>query len=352
MVSEVYKEAGFTTGSFIANGYVSNKFGFDQGWDHYTNYIRENKRTEAENVFKEAGDWIEANKDKRFFVYIHTIDPHVPYDPPKEFLDMYDPAEYGGVVTRRGTPDLLEKAKRRPPKVVFNERDRQRLEALHDGEITYHDKYLGVFVERLKALGLYDDVIFVVTSDHGEEFYEHGSYGHGHSVYQEMLHVPLIYRWPGTIESGKRIAATVGTLDIAPTILAATGVQIPPVMEGVNRMGHLLGVTPPGPAVAFSDFLDDRRVIQAGRWKLILRGLNVTLFDLEKDPGERRELKRRNHPIAMRYLRILLGQFVGARDRGHWLHANPAGESVKLGEEDTEIDEKTRQGLKALGYAN
>ena len=81
---------------FIANGYVSDKFGFKQGWDHYTNYIRENKSTTAENVFKEAGDWIEQHKDKRFFVYIQTIDPHVPYDPPDEFLKMYDAARVHG----------------------------------------------------------------------------------------------------------------------------------------------------------------------------------------------------------------------------------------------------------------
>jgi arylsulfatase A-like enzyme len=352
MVSELFKKEGFATATFLANGYVSDKFGFAQGWDHYTNYIRENKRTTADNVFKEAGDWIEKNGDKRSFVYIQTIDPHVPYDPPKEFLDKYDPGEYTGQVSPRKTPDQLEKAKRNPPAVVFSDRDRARLEALYDGEISYHDAQFALFVERLKKLGVYDQTMFVITSDHGEEFFEHGSYGHGHSVYQELLHVPLLVRRPGVVPANKRIEETVGTLDIAPTILTAAGLAVPDFMEGVDRTEHMQGRVPALPAVAFSDFLDDRRTIQAGRYKLILTGVNSTFFDLGSDPGEKRELDAQSHPIARRYCRTLLGQFLGARDLGDWLAAEPARSSLRFGSENTQIDDKTRAGLKALGYAN
>ncbi len=351
MVSEVFKQAGFSTATFLANGYVSDKFGFDQGWDHYTNYIRENKSTLAEKVFEEAAGWIEKHKAERFFVYVQTIDPHVPYDPPDEFLKLYDTEEYTGVVKPRSTADQLEQAKRNPPAITFNARDRQRIEALHDGDISYHDKYLGAFIEKLKALGLYEDTLFVVTADHGEEFNDHGSWGHGHSVYQELLHVPLMFRLPGYVPAGKVVQESVGTLDVSPTVLAAAGVAVPPVMEGINRMGHMVGDVPPIPPVAFSDFLDDRRVIRAGRWKLIMRGVNTTLFDLERDPGELTELKIENHPIAMRYCRVMLGQFLGATDRAHWLAAEQ-GRSVNLAGENAEMDEATKAGLKAIGYAN
>ena len=351
MVSEVFKKAGFATATFLANGYVSDKFGFNQGWDFYTNYIRENKSTKAENVFRDAGNWIEAHKDKRFFVYIQTIDPHVPYDPPDEFLNMYQREPYTGSVRPRLTADMLEKAKRVPPKLTLNDRDRQYIEDLYDGEVSYHDRYLGLFVERLKKLGLYDQVVFVVTADHGEEFYDHGSYGHGHSVYQELLHVPFMLRFPGVVPA-RHIPETVSTVDVTPTVLAAAGVPVPDVMEGADRMAHLLGALPEGPAVAFSDFLDDRRVIRAGRWKLILRGLNATLFDLKSDPHEKVELDQNAHPIAMRYCRILLGQFLGAPDRGDWLTATPKGKSVDLSSEAVNMDDATKAGLKALGYAN
>lgn len=351
MVSEVFQDAGYKTATFLANGYVSDKFGFKQGWDHYTNYIRERKSTEARNVFGEAATWIEKNKDKPFFVYIQTIDPHVPYDPPKEFLDMYDAAPYDGIVSSRKTPDLLEKAKRNPPKITFTARDKKRVEALHNAEISYHDRYLEQFIAKLRELGLYDDLMFVVTSDHGEEFYEHKSYGHGHSVYQELINVPMMFRMPGTVPAGKRIDETVGTLDITPTVLAAAGIDVPKVMEGRDRMAHIRGDVPAGPAVAFTDFLTDRHVVRAGRYKLILRGTNATLFDLKKDPWERAELDHRKYPVAMRYCRTMLGQFLGASDRRNWLAAEQK-DVAGLQAEETNIDQETSEQLKALGYAH
>jgi choline-sulfatase len=352
MISEVFKKAGFTTATFLANGYVSDKFGFNQGWDFYTNYIRENKSTKAENVYADAGNWIEKHKDQRFFVYIQTIDPHVPYDPPAEWLKKYDPESYAGVISPRKTAELLEQAKRNPPAVTFNQRDREHLEALHDGEVSYHDEQFGKFVARLKQLGVYDQVLFVVTADHGEEFNDHGSFGHGHTVYQELLHVPFMLRRPGVVPAGQRIEETVGTVDVSPTAIAAAGIEVPDSMEGVDRNEHVLGRVPARPAVAFSDFLDDRRAIRAGRFKLILNGVNPTLFDLQTDPGETKPLEAAAHPIAMRYCRVLLGQFLGARDLRDWLSAEQRAKAKRFDQENTQIDDKTRQGLKALGYAN
>lgn len=352
LVSEAFRAAGFRTASFLANGYVSDRFGFNQGWDHYTNYIRENRSTEAENVFKEAGDWIEQNRGQRFFVYIQTIDPHVPYDPPEEFLRMYDPrTDYAGQVRPRLTGDLLERAKRNPPAVVFDDSDRRRLEALHDGEISYHDRELGRFLERLEQIGVLDETLLVITSDHGEEFNEHGSWGHGHSVYQELLAVPLIFWRPGNIPV-QRIRHTVSTLSVSPTVLELAGVGGLRAAEGRSLVPDLRGEVPAGPQVAFSDFLDDRRVIRAGRWKLILRGTNPTMFDLERDPGEQRELPMSAHPIAARYLRILIGQYLGASDRGHWLDA-VQGQGVQLRREAPQrLDRETCAQLRALGYVD
>lgn len=350
LLSESLKEAGFTTGSFIANGYVSDKFGFNQGWDHYTNYIREKKSTEAENVFKEAGDWVEKHKDERFFAYVHTIDPHVPYDPPEEFLRMYQKGEYTGTVSPRKTPDQLAEAKKVPPKITFTAADKQHLKDLYDGETSYHDHYLGLFVDRLKKLGLYDDTVFVITADHGEEFDEHGSWGHGHSVYQELLWIPYILRLPGVVPAGKRISEAVSSMSIFPTVLEAVGVAPPSVLEDRSVLSWVRGGPQPAVPVAFSDFLDDRRVIRAGRWKLILRGTNETMFDLQSDPTEQKELDRAKHPIPARYTTLMLGQFLGARDRRHWLGGSQ-GQGVKLEKENAAIDDTLREQLKAIGYA-
>jgi choline-sulfatase len=352
MVSEHYKANGFSTATFLANGYVSDKFGFKQGWDHYTNYIREGRVTDAGNVFKEAGDWIEKNgKEGRFFVYIQTIDPHVPYDPPGEFLDMYDARDYAGQVKPRMTPVLLERAKKNPPEVTFDASDKRRLEALHDGEISYHDHEMGKFIERMQKLGLWDDTLFVVTSDHGEEFNDHGSWGHGHSTYQEMLHVPLLFRQPGVVPSGARVSTVVSTIDIVPTVLELSGVPPMPPAEGTSLAGHFRGQAPARPAVAFSDFLDDRRVITTGRWKLVLRGLTADFYDLAEDPGEKEVLPVTRHPVAMRYCRVMLGQFLGASDRSRWLEGEQR-DGTELDSEDADMDDTIRDQLKALGYAN
>ncbi len=352
LLSEHLQDQGFATGGFIANGYVSDRFGFDQGWDDYTNYIREAKSTEAKDVFEEAGSWIEAHKDGRFFAYIQTIDPHVPYDPPGKYLQMYDPSEYGGQVRPRMTGDLLEKAKRNPPQVVFDASDKRRLQALHDGEITKHDHFFGAFLERLSELGLAEDTLVVVTSDHGEEFDDHGSWGHGHSVYQELLHVPLMFRLPGRLPGGTKVGDAVSTLDVSATVTDLLGVPAMDHNEGQPLVGLMFGEAPTGPSVAFSDFQDDRRVITTGRWKLILRGnLTSTMFDLVADPMEKTELDASAFPIGRRYSRMLLGQFLGATDRGDWLSAEQKG-GTQLQREDAEMDDTIRDQLRALGYAH
>jgi len=352
LLSEHLKDNGFSTGSFIANGYVSDRFGFDQGWDDYSNYIRDGGSTEAKDVFDAAGNWIEAHKGERFFAYIQTIDPHVPYDPPGAYLQKYDPSEYDGQVRPRMTGDLLEKAKRNPPQVVFDARDKRRIEALHDGEITQHDHFFGAFLDRLSALGLSEDTLVVVTSDHGEEFDDHGSWGHGHSVYQELLHVPLMFRLPNRIPAGAKVSDAVSTMDISSTVTELLGVEAMEHNEGHALVGLMLGEPSSRPAVAFSDFQDDRRVITTARWKLILRGnLTSTMFDLVKDPKEQSELDASAFPVGRRYSRMLLGQFLGATNRGDWLSAEQKG-GTQLERENAEMDDTIRDQLRALGYAH
>ncbi|MEM6961231.1 MAG: sulfatase, partial [Myxococcota bacterium] len=351
LLSEHLKAEGFATGSFIANGYVSDRFGFDQGWDHYTNYIREGKSTEAEHVFGEAMEWIEGHQGERFFAYIQTIDPHVPYDPPAAYLRMYDDRHYDGQVRPRKTPELLEQAKRNPPQVTFSASDRRRLEALHDAEITQHDHHLGTFVNRMKELELWDNTLFVVVSDHGEEFGEHGSWGHGHSVYQELLHVPLFARLPDSIPAGRRIKDAVTTLDIPATVVDLLGVSPMPT-EGESLMDLVDGIPSSRPRIAFSDFLHDRRVAVSGHWKFILRGnLTASMFDLRKDPQEVDQLDLNVHPIAQRFLRIHLGQYLGASDRANWIAAEQ-GPGIRVDQQAAEMDDAIRAQLRALGYAN
>lgn len=369
MISEAFKAAGFRTASLIANGYVSDKFGFDQGWDKYLNYIRSGRRTQAENVFRDGLAWIDSLTPKAvegeakaetppFFLYLHTIDPHVPYDPPKKWLEHYDKAPYAGVVAPRLTPQQLADAKRSPPRIKLDERDKARLMALHDGEISYHDEHLAAFVEGLKSRGLFEDTLIVVTSDHGEEFNEHASWGHGHSLYNELLNVPFLVHFPKAFKA-RRVEEAISTVHIAPTLLELAGVPPLKAAEGRSLVPLLGGASQKlDDRVAVSDFLDDRKAIQTRRWKLELRGFSTSLYDLRADPWEQQPLGKGTAAYVRFGLRALLGHFVASDARRDWLGSGadvpesadeaPGGDALKR--EETDIDEATREQLKALGY--
>jgi len=355
MVSEVYQHAGFKTASFITNSFVSPQFGFDQGWDLTVNkdYLADSDEGKAAAVFAAASDWIAKNHDERFFLYIQTIDPHVPYDPPAKYIEMYDPKPYDGQVKNEETAGLLVQVNR--SKVYLTERDKERVKALYDGEVTCHDTELAHFLAKMHDLGLDENTIMVVVADHGEEFGEHGQWGHGHSVYQSLLHVPLIFRWPGVISAGARIDPVVSIIDIEPTVLEATGVPAPAQLEGRSLMGFMRGDWPRGPYVAFSEWKSLSRVIRAHDWKLTLQTFSPpALYDLRNDPDEQKKLDSAEHPIAQRYLRTLIGQFLGTPDPAHWLapaeSTTASPEKHELHEEKQTMTPELCRQLTALGY--
>ena len=349
LLSEHLKDQGFRTASFVANGYVSDRFGFDQGWDRYRNFIREEVSSDAADVFGEASEWVAQNQDARFFLFVHTIDPHVAYDPGGEYVRMYDDRDYDGPVQPRRTPTLVEDAKR--GRITLSDSDAMRLEALHDGEITQHDVELERFLKGLADLGVLDETLVVVASDHGEEFNEHGSWGHGHSIYQELLHVPFLFHLPGVVPA-RRVEPVVSTVDLAPTVVELLGVPALSATEGRSLLSFMQGGQRATPAVAFSDFLDARRVAVGAGWKLVVRGnLTASLFHLETDPGEQQQLELTEHPIAARYLRVLQGQFLGSTDRARWLDAEQ-GPGVELRSSDARMDAQLQGQLEALGYLN
>jgi choline-sulfatase len=343
LLPEYFGARGFRTAAFIANGYVSDKFGFGQGWDDYRNYIREGRRSIAQEVAADVLEWLdERPKRQPFFLYVHTIDPHVPYRPPPSFLAMYDPAPYSGPVDFRHSATLLENIK--IGKLTINDRDKLRLQALYDGEISYHDVHFAAIFDGLAKRGLSDETLVVITADHGEEFWDHGSVGHGHSVYDELVHVPLMLRIPGVTEGNAVLRGDVGLVDVAPTILDALGLPIPETMSGRSFLPEMLGEGQSAPRATVSQFMSGVRAVTVGRVKLIQRGLeSASLYDLAKDPGETRDLSK-SQPIALRYARAMLG-ITNAENT-----ELPAGRRRAHKRERTKIDAQTEAQLRALGY--
>ena len=363
MIQEYYSKLGFETAGFVANGYVSDKFGFKRGWDTWTNYVREGKRNRAQFVADDAVNWLKRRKsDKSFFLYVHTIDPHVPYIPPAKYRAMYDNEPYNGIVQSTQTATLLGKVK--SGAVRLNDRDKFRLEALYDGEISYHDDHLVKIYDELKAQGLLENTVFIVTSDHGEEFFEHGSVGHGHSLYEELLHVPLIVRLPGATPNPERTVGfeeMVELVDVFPTICSLTGVETPDAIQGQSLIPQLNGRETEWPNVAFSEFMGGQLTARTTRYKLIYRGLSTTLFDLENDPRETADLsdERSEAFVMMRdALGLHMGQFAPegvltaeenskAKQKREKSSIKPAKVHKK---ENANIDAETRKQLEALGY--
>ncbi|MEK6606823.1 MAG: sulfatase [Myxococcota bacterium] len=300
-VGEVFQRHGFTTATFLSNGYVSDKWGFGQGWDHYKNFVRDAEPSDAKWLWTHAMKWLSSRKpaEERLFVYLGTIDPHVIYNPPKEYLAMYHPEPYGGSIRPNMTGILLGKIK--AGAVTLGEADKRYLHALYQGEITYNDFWFGKMQEDLQSIGALDDSVIVVVSDHGDEFYEHGSVGHGHSVYQELVATPLIMAGAG-VPAGRVVYADVETLDILPSLLDATGLpsDAAPAAQGDSLLALARDDGPHAARPAFSTHGGTLFGMKLAHLKLVTSGPErAQLFDLTSDPTEQKDVLAAR-PIAAR----------------------------------------------------
>ncbi len=312
-IAEVFKKAGFRTALFSSNGYISSKWGFDRGWDETRNFIRESLPNGAEYLWKTARTWITANGRKPQFVYLATVDPHVIYNPRKEFLQLYWKKPYHGPIKPALTGVQLGQIK--SGKLKPDADDRAYLEALHNAEITQSDRAFAGFLSDLKAAGLYDTSAVIVISDHGDEFWDHGDVGHAQSVYQELVHIPLIIRAPGILPTGKVIDVDVEAMDLFPTMLDLAGLPVSDDIQGRSLLSVARDELAFTPSAALSQNLGMLRGIKVGRYRLIQGGLSrVELYDEFGDPREQQNVAQAR-PIALRQMRNVLGLLVAFENR-------------------------------------
>ena len=346
LLPEMLHARGFRTAAFIANGYVSRHFGFRRGWDDYRNYIREGLRTPAQYVANDVLTWLDAHgTDGRFFLYVHTIDPHVPYRPPPNFLEMYGDASYRGPVDFSHDATLLEHIK--TGDVSVGDADHRQLEALYDAEISYHDVHFDRIMDGLERRGLSDNTMVIVTADHGEEFWDHGSVGHGHSLYEELLHVPLFVRWPG-LHSAQRITGPAGLVDVVPTIFDALGEQAPSGLSGHSLAPRLQNRRSDAPSVVLSGFFDNQRAAVVDDLKVTFRRADrIALYDLSQDPHETHDISQ-ERPMALVHALAALGR--GLAENASAVSAPGRPGPATPHAEHTEIDPETAAQLRALGY--
>ncbi len=248
---EQFQRAGFRTAGFTEAGYVSRDFGFDRGFDEFLSSRDAGPRS-AEQTFDHGLDFLRGvGPEDRFFLFLHTYAVHDPYVPPDEFDRIYWPGAAPEVTDSSGSflRDVNMGRHQVPPETVAFYR------AQYDAEIRYLDRALEGFVTELEALGLRDDVTLVITSDHGEEFQQHGKLAHS-QVYPETLHVPLLVVVPGG-RGGRRVPDLVQSIDLAPTLYELAGTDPGGEPSGASLVPLLRGEPDPAPrSHAYAEVFD------------------------------------------------------------------------------------------------
>jgi len=308
-IAEDMHKRGFKTAIFSSNGYVSTKWGFGRGWDVYRNFIRENLPNGADYLWRTAKHWVLQNRQKPEFVYLATVDPHVAYTPKPQFLKKYWNKPYHGPLRPALTGVQLGAIG--AGKLKINDEDKAYLEALHDGEITQSDSSFATFLADLKAADLYERSVVIVVSDHGDEFGEHGRFGHGQSVYQELTHVPLLIRAPGRMPQGKVVHADVEIMDLYTTLLDLVGAPVGEHIQGsslIQLSWDEVGQVGPGmsPRAAFTIDGQSARGVKVERYRLVAMSGRLELYDEREDRLEQKDVAA-TRPIALRFMRGVMG---------------------------------------------
>ncbi len=335
---EIFARNGYATAAITENAMLSAYVGFVRGFDMY----REVKGKtlwetagEIEQTFGAGLEWLEKNPNQRFFLFMHTYQVHVPYEPPPAF-DIFKTWEKDGV------------EKPIDPTTPAAVRDRH----LYAGEVRYTDSVLDRLFARLDALGLLDETIVVVTSDHGDEFGEHGLIGHAKTVFDEVLHVPLVFLAPRLVPAGKSIDVPVSLIDLAPTLLDLTRLPIPPGLHGESLVPLLRGEAFPTSRVLYAEApkwgpRTGHRVAARTQGMKWIRSddpeVKMQVFDLTTDPEEKRPLEdpaleAPGTAFEATYRALARAQKESAKDE-------PGTPAKK-----PELDDATVEKLRALGY--
>ncbi len=355
---------GYATAAFTAGITLDPKIGFDQGFAVYDTSMNKMSRAGIETM----EGWLDRLPSRKpFFLFWHTFEVHAPYLQTSFLGDALPAAKARGVEAA-----LKERARQKEQNLVpgyavhkiLKEQGvftREVCDALYMGGVASTDRWVGQFMEALKQRGLYDRTLVVFTSDHGEELGQRSLDqiydGHGHTLYEELVRVPLIVKLPGQLRAGERSTSVTSAVDVMPTILDVLSLTPQP-----DRLqGHSLRPLWEGrreSRLAFSEALGEgfeKKALREGRYKYILSIGSESvarlgrqhvpadaareLYDLEQDPEERRNLL-----VSPRQAEVAaLAARLDAALRAHL--AAPKGHA-----EEVELDPETIEKLKGLGY--
>lgn len=319
-IAEALSEKGYETGAFIGAFVLDGRWGLNQGFKVYDDRfdLEKHKHLDLGSVQRPANQvmdaalaWLESHQRGPFFAWIHLYDPHTPYEPPEPFF-----SEYG----------------------------RQGLAGLYDGEIAFADDQVGRCVSWLQAKGLDKKTVVIIMGDHGEGLGSHGEGTHGYFVYDYALRVPFLVATPFTELRGVRVDSQVSSVDVFPTVLALSGIDVGAQVHGRSLLPVMLHPRTEATAYAYGESMTPNlqfgwsslHSLRSTRYKLI-KAPRSELYDLSVDPEETTNVFER-HPAVARDLMEKLDRLIEKTGRG----------APKL--EMANLDKETLERLSALGY--
>ncbi len=322
-LAEVFRKAGFATGSFNGGGQVAAEYGLAQGFSVYESEARASDRFET--TARKALEWIDALPEESFFLFLHTFEVHQPFGADRRHVEaLWDGPDLGD-------PMKLLRAIRLGHTPLTSQHE-DYLSAHYDAEVRSMDEGFAVLLDGLSSRDLYDSTMIVLTSDHGEELGERGAMcAHAHTLHRELLHVPLLLKLAGRRgTAGREVTGLVRGIDLGPTILAAVGLPAPSTFTGENLLGRdawdgLAGVS-------YQDTATDVPLLSVttNRWKI----MGPRLFDRRRDQSEWVDVSADNPAVFQRL---------------ESLRAASARE-LSLAVEEARPTEETLRQLRALGY--
>ena len=334
-LAEALQAAGYQTAAFSASCLIRGTFGFDQGFEHFDGQHC-GKSTPVHVVSDAALKWLRSERDtaKPFFVYLHYMDVHGPYDAPPRFMaplmERVEQMQNRETLSEESY-HRINRYLRKPPAEASDPTRFERLKqyreywvARYEAGVAQMDFYLDELFAQLRELGLWDDAYIILLADHGEALGEHTLWDHGYSLHQTDLHVPLILRWPGILPGGVQVTRRASLMDVFPTVLSQ--LHLPPKhnVQGRSLVGSWLNDGSAGDVVYFAEsvkFGPTQWALFRDPFKLIVTQIprrtgrqntiedRLALFNLHDDPHEGRDLARTSASVVAE-LRELLDRTV------------------------------------------
>ena len=348
-LAQILSEEGFLTGVLSAQDFFPEVLGLSRGF----RWMGVGIDKKADVITREAMEWLNEHKNKKFFLWIHYFDPHQPYQPPplikKEMTREIIPRTILPVIKKNPSdPDIFgafggisEKA------IIDGRRDREYYISLYDGEIKFVDREVGRLIQFLEESKLLSRTFIIITADHGESLGEHNLYfTHGYTLYEENIHIPLIFYAPQELPPGKVVSQNVGLIDITPTILDFLRIKGKgrEKMEGRSLLPLIYKGRYNTSRIIYGELREPKRgrhvvYVKEGNWKLIF---NVwkgdgELYNLRNDPGETRDIKGEEKEVFSRLVKRAR-EYLSREKK-----SIPGGNKSRLKEE-------IRRRLKGLGY--